>query len=70
MKVIKKKKILLLFGNDLRNQFVLNKILSKYKNCKVIIQKREEENLKKNPNKLLTKHLHLRDLSEKKIFKN
>ncbi len=69
MKGIQKKKILLLFGNDLRNQFVLNKILSKYKNCKVIIQKREKENLKKNPNKLLTKHLHLRDLSEKKFLK-
>jgi hypothetical protein len=37
------KKILLLFGDDLRNKFILNKVLSKFKNCKVIIQKRNQE---------------------------
>ena len=62
-------KILLLFGDDLRNKFILNKILSKFKNCKVIIQKRHKEKLKKKSNTLLNNHLKLRDISEKKILK-
>ena len=41
------KRILLFFGDDLRNQFILNKVLSKYKNCKVVIQKRGKEKIKK-----------------------
>lgn len=65
----KNKKILLFFGDDLRNQFILNKILSKYKNCKVIIQKRDKEKIKKKSNKLLNEHIKLRDLSERKILK-
>ncbi len=69
MKNSHNKKILLFFGDDLRNQFILNKILSKYKNCKVIIQKRDKEKVKKKLNKLLTKHLKLRDISENKILK-
>ena len=63
------KRILLFFGDDLRNQFILNKVLSKYKNCKVVIQKRGKEKIKKKTNHLLTKHLKLRDISETKILK-
>ena len=62
-------KILLLFGDDLRNKFILNKILNKFKNCKVIVQKRDKEKLKKKSNILLRNHLKLRDISEKKILK-
>ena len=64
-----KKKILLLFGDDLRNLFILNQILSKYKNCKVVIQKRDKEKIKQNSKPLVAKHLKLRDNSEKKILR-
>ena len=63
------KKILLFFGDDHRNKFVLNIILRKYKNCKVIIQKRENEKIKKKSNYLLINHLKLRNKSEKKFLK-
>jgi methionyl-tRNA formyltransferase len=66
---ISDKRILLFFGNDLRNQFILNKILQHYKNCKVVIQKRNKEKIKKENNELLSKHLKLRDISEEKILK-
>jgi len=72
-KKIDKKKILLLFGDDLRNKYLLNKILEKYTNCKVIIQKRSKEKIKsiKKKNKysyLLQNHLKLRDISEQKYL--
>ena len=63
------KKILLLFGDDLRNKFILNKVLSKFKNCKVIIQKKNKEKLKKKTDSLLQNHLKFRDVSEKKFLK-
>ena len=57
MRNISNKRVLLFFGDDLRNQFILNKILSKYKNCKVVIQKRGKEKVKKKTNKLLKKNI-------------
>ena len=72
-KKIDEKKILLLFGDDLRNKYLLNKILEKYTNCKVIIQKRSKEKIKliKKKHKfsyLLKNHLKLRDKSEQKYL--
>jgi len=52
MRNILNKRILLFFGDDLRNQFILNKVLSKYKTCKVVIQKRGKEKIKKKTNKI------------------
>ncbi len=63
------KKILLFFGDDHRNKFILNIILKKYKNCKVIIQKRGNEKIKKKSNYLIINHLKLRNKSEKKFLK-
>ena len=73
-KFLKKKKILLLFGDDLRNKYLLNKILEKYNNCKIIIQKRAKEKIKLNKKKnkysnLMRNHLKLRDISERKYLK-
>ena len=65
-----------MIGSDLRNKFILSKILKKFKVDGIIYQKRIKKKIlfkskvTKIEKKLFLKHFRDRDISEKKFFKN
>lgn len=70
-----KKKILLLIGSDLRNNFICAEIMKKYFINGIIFQKRSNKSNKifkqfsKDEKKLYLRHFKEREISEKKFFK-
>jgi len=71
-----KKKILLMCGSDLRNEYICSQIMKKYSIDGVVYQKRSKkrtaypQKISSKEKKLFIRHFKERDASERKFFKN